>query len=667
MAAGADATMIAKPQPRGPAAAPALLARARGLLGTAAADAAMLARQLLSARPESVEARFVLGAALRRDGQAEAACDVLRPLAAALPQLWGVQYELGCALAALGSDAAVEALDAAARLNPASPLAWQARADARLVRGDIADAAAGAGGDDPRLAAGAAALFDGRRAEAERFLVEGCGLHLNDPAALRLVADAGLRQGRGAAVAALLRGVLQAAPAFHAARHALAMALISLDLDEAAVAETTRLLAARPGNPGFAVLRGGILMRLGRADAAIADYDRALAARPDDAGAWHVRGHALRAAGDGAAAALAYRRALALRPEFGEAWWSLANLKTRQFDAADRALLAAAVEDRALDPVTRSYVGFALGKALEDEADHAAAFSHYAAANALRRNAEPHDAAAAAALADRAIATFDAAFFAGRAGSGEPGAGPIFIVGMPRAGSTLVEQMLASHSAIEGLSELPIVGQIARRLARDGAARGLDHAAALAARDPADFAALGREYLDRAQAFRQLDRRFFVDKFPGNFQHLALIRLMLPDARIVDVRRHPMACCWSLFKQAFADGQRYSYDLADLGQTYADYVRLMAHFDAVLPGGVVRVSYDALVAAPEAGIRYLLARLELPFEPGCLRFFETGRVIRTPSSEQVRQPIYRDAIDHWRHFEPHLGRLAAALGLLAHR
>ena len=641
----------------------AALAEAKRLLGTDPWRAAALARPVAAATG-GVEARFVLGAALRRTGELAAALDVLEPLAAKLGTVWGVQYEHGMALVGTGDGAAAtEALGRAVAINPGSSLAVHALGDQLAMLGRSGEAAdlhgreiAGLAGD-PLLAEGVAALFDGDDRAADAILAGRFGMHPCDLAAVSLIADAGLRLGRFEAVAALLEGALATAPGFLPARYRRAIALFRADKHEAALHEIEALLAGRPGTAISTALRAAVRMQLGDATGAVEDYAAVLAADPGDAQLWHSHGHALRAVGRQADAVAAYRRAIALRPGFGEAYWSLANLKTWRFDAGERAAMAALLE-RGGTAEDRSYLGFALGKALEDDRHYAEAFDHYRAANALRRAVEPYDAGAARDYVDRSIATFDAPFFAARAGSGALAADPIFVVGMPRSGSTLVEQILASHSAVESASELPDITALARRLAEDG---GI-YPAQLAALDTADFAMLGREYLDRTRVRRRLGRPRFVDKFPGNFLHAGLIHLILPNARIIEVRRDPLACCVSLYKQAFAQGQAYSYDLGDLGRAYADYLRLMAHFDEVLPGRVTRVRYEALVDRPEREIRHLLDACGLAFEPGCLRFFETPTVVRTPSSEQVRRPIFRDGLDQYRHFEPWLGPLKVALG-----
>lgn len=467
--------------------------------------------------------------------------------------------------------------------------------------------------------------------------------------------------GDDAAAAVALEHATRLNPASSMARHALATALYRLDHVEAALAAIDPLVEAQPAAPAFRSLRAASQMQLGNAAAALADYAVLLAADPGSARLWHSRGHALKSIGREAEAVQAYRQAIALDPAFGEAWWSLANLKTWRFDSADIAAMQAAGSSAG----DGGWRDFALGKAFEDIGRYPDAFDHYARGNAIRRLATPHDANAASDFMQRTIAAQDPAFFAARSGVGMADADPIFVIGMPRSGSTLIEQILASHSAVEGASELPDVPAIARRLATSATAAGQAYPEYLASLDPAIFARLGAEYLARTRIRRPLSRPRFVDKLPGNFQHTGLVHLMLPNARIIDVRRNPMACCVSLFKQAFAAGQGYACDLGDLGRSYADYVALMTHFDTIMPGRVLHLSYEALVDDPVGQTRRLLAHCDLGFEPACLRFFETDRVIRTPSAQQVRRPIFRDGLDHWRHFEPWLGPLKAALGPLA--
>ncbi len=311
----------------------------------------------------------------------------------------------------------------------------------------------------------------------------------------------------------------------------------------------------------------------------------------------------------------------------------------------------------------RAQFEFALGKALEDAADYEAAFAHYAKGNELRRETIPYEAGDASIRVHRSVTTYTSRFYSKRVDWGATAPDPIFVVGLPRSGSTLIEQILSSHSQVEGTMELPEIISITRELrAQSANADGRSYHDVLATKSADDIRALGEAYIARTRIQRKSTAPFFIDKMPNNFFHVGLIHLILPNAKIIDARRHPLACCFSGFKQYFARGQNFSYGLEELGRYYRDYVALMAHFDSVLPGRVHRVIYERMVEDTEHEVRRLLDYCGLPFEDGCLRFFENERPVRTASSEQVRRPIYREGVDHWRHFEPWLSPLKAALG-----
>jgi tetratricopeptide (TPR) repeat protein len=400
----------------------------------------------------------------------------------------------------------------------------------------------------------------------------------------------------------------------------------------------------------FAELAG----RIGEFDEAIALYEKVLADAPHQPRVWMSFGHMLKTVGRQADGVAAYRRAIDLAPQLGEAWWSLANLKTVRFAADDITVMEQQLARTDLAEDDRFHLDFALGKALEDRGAAAASFAHYAAGNDLRRAGLDYDAAEMSAFVDRLIALCTPEFFAARADQGCDAPDPVFIVGMPRAGSTLVEQILSSHSQVEGTSELPDIPAMARR--ETTYPEGMDTFTAARLRE------LGEEYLQRTRIQRKSGKPFFIDKLPNNWLHTAFIRLILPRAKVVDARRHPLGCCFSNFKQHFAKGQAFTYALDDMGRYYADYVRLMAHLDAVQPGKVHRVIYERMVDDTEAEVRALLGFCGLDFEPACLAFHETERAVRTASSEQVRRPIFREGTEAWKPFEEWLGPLKAALG-----
>lgn len=367
-------------------------------------------------------------------------------------------------------------------------------------------------------------------------------------------------------------------------------------------------------------------------------------------------GHALKTVGRQDEAIAAYRKAAQLRPAFGEAWWSLANLKTVKLGADDVAMMRLALGHDQADE-DRFHLHFALGKALDDLGDAHATFDHYAEANRLRRAVLPYRPAETTALVDRTIALTSTDFFTARAGQGCPAPDAIFIVGLPRAGSTLIEQILSSHSQVEGTAELPDIPQIVTEIGRRRR-----YPQVLYELSPAELAQLGESYLARAAGQRREGKPRFIDKLPNNWLYVAFIRLILPNARILDARRHPLDCGWSNFRQHFARGQAFSYGLNDIGRYYADYVRLMTHFDTVQPGAVHRVYHEALLDDPEGEVRTLLAALGLPFEEACLRFHENRRPVRTASSEQVRRPLNREGVGRWNGVADRLGPLIEALG-----
>jgi tetratricopeptide (TPR) repeat protein len=505
----------------------------------------------------------------------------------------------------------------------------------------------------PALLDAALALHDNRLPEAERGLKDFLKRDPFDARAIRMLAELAGRIGRNRDAENLLRRALEIAPGFTAARANLAIVLYRLNRPTEALDELDRLLAAEPDHVGHANLKAAALGRLGSFEAAIPLYEAVLRQAPEQPKVWMSYGHMLKTIGRQADGVGAYRRAIALRPALGEAWWSLANLKTVRFDDGDVATMETALAETLADE-DRLHLDFALGKAWEDRGDAGRAFDHYVRGNALRRTQLLYDADETERFVDDLSGTATAEFFAAREGWGCPSREVIFVLGMPRAGSTLVEQILASHSQVEGTTELPDLPAIARRVS--------DYPAGLATLTADQARAMGEEYLRRTAVQRRTDRPLFIDKLPNNWAHVALIRLILPNAIVIDARREPLACCFSNYKQHFARGQAFSYALDDMGRYYRDYVRLMAHVDAVLPGWVHRVIHERLVGDFEAEVRRLLEACGLPFEPACLAFHETDRAVRTASSEQVRQPIYRTGNDAWVPFADRLAPLEVALG-----
>ncbi|MGE0032129.1 MAG: sulfotransferase [Steroidobacteraceae bacterium] len=517
--------------------------------------------------------------------------------------------------------------------------------------------------DNPRLRQAAIAMNRNDIPQAERLLKAHLFEVPTDVPAIRMLAEVAMRCGRDEDARKLLERCLELAPDFAPARYQFALLLQRRNDPSAALVEAERLLAAEPRNPGYRNLVAVILSRIGEYERSSRIYADLVREYPANAKIWHSYGHVLKTAGRQDECIAAYRRAIARAPAFGEAYWSLANLKTFRFTETDLAAMQAGVADPATDDGNRVHLHFALGKAYEDAGQYAASFEHYAQGNALHRARQPYNADHNTKRIKRLKAIFTREFFASRAGMGCPDPSPIFIVGMPRAGSTLLEQILSSHTAVEGTSELPEMITMARELRDLAESEDVGaYAEALATMKPEALRELGERYLENTRVHRKTGRPHFIDKMPNNFLHVAIIQLALPGAKIIDARRHPMACCFSNFKQHYARGQRFSYDLADVGRFYRDYVDLMEHFDAVLPGRIHRVIYERVVEDTESEVRRLLDHCALPFEQDCLRFFDNERPVRTASSEQVRQPIYRDGLDQWQHYDEWLGPLKEALG-----
>ena len=647
-----------------PAAAPSLtdaLRRAQALLASDPTAAGREAEAALRHAPNDPRAALILAVARRRLGDAGGALAVLRPLAGAFPNDGLTQYELGLALAACGEEgAALAALRRATELMPDQPDPWRALGDLLFRRGDNVAAAdafaqhARASVTDPRLKDAAAAAHAGRLMEAETMLRTLLAAGPDDIQALALLGDVLARQGRDADAELALARCLQLEPRFDGARFGLASALFRQQKMADARPHLEQLAKTYPGEAAYLNLLAATLVALGEYDPALALYASLVAAHERQPLVWLNHAHCLRTVGRIDESVAAYRRAIALDEALGEAYLGLANLKVAAFADAEVEAMRALIQRRDLTPTDRQQLAFALGKALEDRGEHASSFARYAEGAALRRAEAGYDAGANAEETRRAVRLFTPDFFAERADVGVAAGDPIFIVGLPRSGSTLIEQILASHSQVEGTAELPDLGFIARSLGPWP--EGLATLTAAKARE------LGERYLAATRVHRKLGRPFFIDKMPDNFRYVALIRLILPNAKVIDARRHPMATCFSCFKQHFLQGQAFTYDLVDLGGFYRDYMDLMAQLDAALPGWVRRVIYEDLVDDTEGEIRALLDWLGLPFEPACLRFYETERAVRTVSSEQVRRPIFREGLDQWRNYEPWLGPLKDALG-----
>ena len=607
----------------------------------------------------------MLGIAHRLQGRLIEALALHKPLVRTRPDYADAHAEWGITQAAMGlTRPAIASLRQAVELAPASPAAWRMLGALLLQSGEqaLADAAyqqqVRHALHDPVLREVGRAADAGELAQAETLLRTRLAELPDDVAALRMLGDLRLHLRDYAEAQHLAERCLALAPSLLPARTNLPAALLYQGQTQAARPHVQRLLADYPGDPQVLILQASLLAMTGKRAAAVEVYRAVLRNHPEEPNTWLRLGHVLRTAGRAQEAVEAYRQAATLQPSLGDAYWSLANLKIDVFTSADMATMQAEAARPDLGDEDRIALHYALGSALERRGAFAQSFRHYNAGARLQRPYVDYSAGQTTAYVARCRTVLDRAFFEARAGVGCADPAPIFVVGLPRSGSTLVEQILASHSAVEGTAELRAASIIAGELGWETD----EYPASLPSLPAEAFAALGRLYIARTRQHRLTSRPHFVDKMPDNFLHTGLIHLMLPHARIIDVRRQPMAACFSAYKQLFARGTTFSYDLRELGLYYRDYAALMAHFDSALPGRVHRVCYEDLVTDTETQVRQLLDYCGLEFESACLNFHKTQRDVATASSEQVRQPIFTEALDHWRHYEPWLGELRAALG-----
>ena len=619
----------------------------------------------LAIAPGDSRFEFMQGAALRRAGDYEKAEALLRSTIGSAPVFAAAHLELGLTLLSLDILAAARrSLEKAVAIDGTLKPAWIALYDVRAAEGDDAGAA-----EDYRLALGTTQLnpllrkaFDlhakGRAGIAEGICREYLRQRPMDVDAIRLLAQIGIDLGMVNDAIKLLERCLELAPDFHIARSNYATALGRQQRFDEALQQIGRLEKAQPENLSYLTQSAALLSMAGRFEDAHTKFRRILKRAPGNARILTNFGHSLRYGGKGEQAIDTYLQAIEADPDTGEAWWSLANLKTFRF--TDEQVMSMRERLAALDAPSadKFHLAFALGKALEDAGEHDESFAAYRTGNKIKREFSAYDRNDTTARVDAAIAQSTADWFDG---TGHISDEPIFIVGLPRAGSTLLEQILASHSQVEATAELPFIGQIAadvigrRKRGDDILYPGLIEELTLEQRE-----AFGQQYLARAQVYRHGKPRF-IDKLPNNFMHVALIKRILPNATIIDARREPMAACFANFKQLFATGQEFTYSLKDIANYYADYVRLMDHWHAILPGQILTVKYEDVVEDLETQVRRLLDFCGLAFEDACLRYYEKDRAVRTASSEQVRQPIYTDALQQWKNYEHHLQPLRQVL------
>ena len=571
-------------------------------------------------------------------------------------------------------EASKAAEEAARRLrsNPRDAEAYRVlgRALRRLGRDDEANnaelAAIDASQFDPEIQSAGKAMMANDLPTAEAILRSVLTRSPGDVAAIRMLAEIGIRMGHPREGDRLVKRAIELAPGFGFARYTRAVALDLLSRSGEALEELNRITGPLADYDPVIAAKAVALSRVGENDEALRLYRLLAERQPDNADIWISIANLLKIVGDQQGAVETYRRVFEISPVNGEAWWSLANLKTFRFSDEDMQRMESALQSRGLSEDDRFRLHFAMGKALEDRGEDEAGFDHYSQGNMGRSLQTRHRPQETTELVDRTQRLFTAEFLARRKNYGLRARDPIFIVGMPRAGSTLVEQILASHPLVEGTGELPDILVIARELeenspggVHEGWRNYPDNLGELSSKD---CRRLGETYLERTRIQRKTDRPHFLDKMPNNWLHIGLIRLILPNARIIDARRHPLACGFSNFKQHYARGQEFSYDLEHFGLYYRDYVRLMAHFDRVSPGSIHRVIHEHLLADPESEIRTLLDYLDLPFDEACLNFHESKRPVRTASAEQVRRPIDREGAESWKRFEQWLDPLKKALG-----
>ena len=631
-------------------------------------DALGAAQALLADVPENRDVLYMIAVNQRFLRQPGEALTTLARLEALHPGYSRLFQERGYCHAAAGDPAAaLGAYLQAVHINPALPASWRAlsilyRAAGRMEESEMAAShVAKLKTLAPAVVMASSMFADGETHAAEQIIRDYLKTDPRNVEAMRLLARIGMELDVLDDAEFLLESVLTFAPAYHLARHEYVRVLLKRHRNVKALEESRILLQAEPGNRDYRAVYATSCLALADYDEAIKTY-RALAEEAPEAADLHLSiGHALKTLGRQEEAIASYRTAAQVSPSFGDAYWSLANLKTYRFPDDELARMQAEEASVGIGLADRYHLCFALGKAFEDRADYAQSFAYYERGNALKKSEiryRPETTERNAAL-QMSIVTSD--MLATRKNVGCTGADPIFIVGLPRAGSTLLEQILASHSQVEGTMELADISRLALRLqGRNYDERAPAYPAVLKSLSAEQFRSFGEKYLADTQVYRT-GKPFFIDKNPNNFRHLGLIHLILPNAKIIDARREPMACCFSNFKQLFAAGQEFTYDLQDIARYYTSYVELMSHWDEVLPGKILRVQHEDVVADLDSSVRRLLDFCNLPFEPQCLDFHKTERSVRTASSEQVRRPIFKEGLDQWQRFSDYLGPLEKAL------
>lgn len=625
--------------------------------------------QLLEADPRNPDALYMSAVCSRYKQDFDTALEFVARLKTIAPEHGRAHQEEGHTYRDMARpDDALSAYARACRFNPALEASWRGQVDILTRQGRAEQAAQARAQLEaiktlPRpLVAVLDLIAQGKLLKAEDICRQFLKKVPHHVEGMRLLADIGMRLGVLDDAEFLLESALKFQPDNIRVRIDYLQALRKRQKFAAALEESRRLLENSPRNPQFQSLFATVSMQMGDYETALATFDEILNVLPGDAVTLTSKGHAYKTCGQYEEAVAAYRSAIDSTPNHGEAYYSLANLKVYSFEDDEISRMRAQEDSENLSLMDRVYLNFALGKACEDEQDFETSFRYYARGNSLKKSQSTYDATRMSEDLAAQHEACTAELFQDRAGAGHDAPDPIFIVGLPRAGSTLLEQILSSHSQVDGTLELPNIlslSQQLRRRSREGDAK--PYPSILNELSDDELLAFGQAFIEDTRIHRQ-DAPFFIDKMPNNFRHIGLIHLILPNAKIIDARRHPMSCCFSGFKQLFAEGQEFTYDLADVGRYYRDYVDLMDHWERVLPGKVLRVQYEDVVKDVRAQVERMLDFCGLPFEDGCVSFYETKRSVRTPSSEQVRQPIYDQALEQWRHFEPWLDPLKSALG-----
>jgi len=612
---------------------------------------------------------YMRAVCLRYLGDHDAALEALSALKDLMPEYGRAYQEQGHVARALGRmDEALTAYRHACRYNPALEASWRAQADilSQLGCGEEASRAAGQADSlaqlPEELLAVSNFLHEGKLLKAEQLCRQYMQRHPTTVEGMRLLAQIGMRFNVLEDAEFLLESAVAFEPEYIEARLDYVEVLRKRQKFEAALAQAQILYDSDPASPVFQSVLAIEHLQLGHYDEALVLFDQVLAQLPGDPVTLTSKGHALKTYGRQNEAVSAYQAAIEKDPGHGDAYYGLANLKTYHFRATELENMRRQAEAPGLTHQNKVYFNFALGKAEEDNKNYATAFAAYDRGNALKRAQSRYDAAQMTAEFDAQMKHCTSALFSQNVGNGYPARDPIFILGLPRAGSTLLEQILASHSQVDGTLELPNILALSQRLrGRKMLSQASCYPANLSALPADTLKTLGEAYIEETRIHRQ-GAPFFIDKMPNNFRHVGLIHLILPNAKIIDARREPMACCFSGFKQLFAEGQEFTYGLEEIGQYYRDYVRLMRHWDTVLPGKILRVQHEDVIEDLEGQIRRMLTFCGLEFEQACVDYHKTERTVRTASSEQVRQPIFRSGIDQWRHFESWLDPLKSALG-----